>query len=107
MNDRAKYRALRFLKHSYKVFFIVLLTRIVPYIEPRMSDMQAGFRSGRGCRDSILIFMMPFQRLLRDKSPEDESAGVITYRDSIDSISHSYMLESLKLYGVPLKYIHL
>ena len=109
-NDRANYRALGLLNHSYKVFSMVLLTRIVPYIEPRLSDMQAGFRSGRGCRDNILILMMSIQHLLRDKTAEDESAGVITYIEFVaafDSINHSYMFESLKLYGVPLKYIRL
>ena len=41
---------------------------------------------------------------------EVESARVITYIDfaaAFDSIYHSYMLEALKAYGVPLKYIHL
>ena len=40
----------------------------------------------------------------------NETAGILTYIDFVaafDSIKHSYMLASLKHYGVPLKYIRL
>ena len=52
---------------------------------------------------------MAIHHLLRETEVE-ESAGIITYIDFVaafDSIYHSYMLESLKKYGVPLKYIRL
>ena len=106
---RSNYRALGLLNHSYKTFSTVLLVRMLPFIEPRLSDMQAGFRTGRGCRDNILILTMAIQHLL--KSVEgDQRAGVLTYIDFVaafDSIYHSYMLQSLKEYGVPLKYVRL
>ena len=108
-DDRANYRALGLLNHTYKTFSRILLMRIVPYIEPRLSDMQAGFRSERGCRDNILILNMVIHHLL-ERTEAGECAGVITYIDFVaafDSIYHSYMLESLKTYGVPLKYIRL
>ena len=47
---------------------------------------------------------------LLERTEAGECAGVITYIDFVaafDSIYHSYMLESLKTYGVPLKYISL
>ena len=107
---RLNYRALGLLNHLYKTFSMVLLMRIVPFIEPRLSDMQAGYRSGRGCRDNLLILTMAIHHLLQETERTDESAGIITYIDFVaafDSIYHSYMLESLKLYNVPLKYIRL
>ena len=108
-DTRSNYRALGLLNHSYKTFSRVLLMRIIPFIEPRLSDMQAGFRSGRGCRDNILILTYAIHHLLQRTEP-GKSAGIITYIDFVaafDSIYHSYMLESLKRYGVPLKYIRL
>ena len=107
---RTNYRALGLLNHSYKTFSIVLLQMIVPYIEPNLSDMQAGFRKGRRCRDNILILTMAIHHLLRNIESKEHTAGIITYIDFVaafDSINHSYMLESLKIYGVPLKYIRL
>ena len=104
---RSNYRALGLLNHSYKTFSTVLLVRILPFIEPGLSDMQAGFRSGRGCRDNILILTMAIQHLLQSVEG-DQRAGVLTYIDFVaafDSILHSYMLQSLKQNGVPLKYV--
>ena len=108
--DRSNYRALGLLNHSYKVFSMVLLQRIVPYIDPKLSDMQSGFRKGRGCRDNILILNMAINHLLQNATDKENTVGVITYIDFVaafDSINHSYMLESLKQYEVPLKYIRL
>ena len=43
-NKRTNYRALGLLNHSYKVFAMTLLMRMLPYFEPKISDTQAGFR---------------------------------------------------------------
>ena len=108
--DRSNYRALGLLNHSYKTFSMVLLKRILPYIDPKLSDMQAGFRKNRGCRDNILILTMAIHHLLENALNKSETVGVITYIDFVaafDSINHSYMLTALKEYGVPLKYVRL
>ena len=109
-NDRRNYRALGLLNHTYKVFSTILMMRIVPYVEPKLSEMQAGFRQKRGCCDNILILNMSINKI-RQKAKEDiRSLGVITYIDftaAFDSILHSYMLSALKDYGVPLKYCRL
>ena len=63
-DDRSNYRALSLLNHSYKIFAMVLLIRMLPYIEPKLSDMQAGFRKSRGCRDNILILIMVMMHFL-------------------------------------------
>ena len=108
-NNRANYRALGLLNHAYKVFSRILLKRIVPYIDPKLSDMQAGFREARGCRDNILILTMAIRHLLKDNTIQG-SRGIITYIDFVaafDSILHSYMLQSLLDYDVPRKYVRL
>ena len=81
-DDRSNYRALGLLNHSYKTFSRVLLMRIIPFIEPKLSDMQAGFRLGRGCRDNILILTMAIHHLL-ERTGVGDSAGVITYIDFV------------------------
>ena len=109
-DNRANYRALGLLNHAYKIFSRILLTRITPFIDPKLSDMQAGFRKGRGCRDNILIITMAIQHLMKEESGSTESRGVITYIDFVaafDSILHSYMLQALLEYGVPRKYCRL
>ena len=106
-DDRGNYRALGLLNHTYKVFATILLTRIAPYIEPKLSEMQAGYRPGRGTRDNILILNMAINHLLSKSKDHLTSLGVITYIDFVaafDSILHSYLLTALKRYGVPSKY---
>ena len=109
-NDRTNYRALGLLNHAYKIFSMIILMRIVPYIEPQISDMQSGFRKQRGCRDNLLILAMTIHHLLQSAEDPSQTVGVIPYIDFVaafDSIKHSYLLESLKQYNVPLKYCRL
>ena len=56
-DDRSNYRALGLLNHGYRVFVRLLLLKMMPYIAPKISDMQAGFRKERGCRDNILMLV--------------------------------------------------
>ena len=109
-DDRGNYRALGLLNHSYKILAMVILGRILPYITSRLSDTQAGFRKGRGCRDNIVMLMLLIDKLLEEAEDETRSAAVITYIDftaAFDSISHQYLLKALHEYGVPLKYCRL
>jgi hypothetical protein len=78
-NDRANYRALGLLNHSYKIFSKVLLMRIIPFIDPKLSDMQSGFRKSRGCQDNIIILSMTVDHLLRNCDKHLDSYGIITY----------------------------
>ena len=111
-DDRSNYRALGLLNHGYKILEVILLRRIVIYIDPKLSEMQSGFRAGRGCRDNILILNMVINHDFNNKDNENhlQSLGIITYIDFIaafDSILHSYLLSALKEYGVPSKYCRL
>ena len=109
-DNRSNYRALALLNHTYKIFAMVLLIRMVPYIDPKLSDMQAGFRKSRGCRDNILILVMTINHLLESAKDDIRSRGIVTYIDftaAFDSIAHPYLLDTLKQYGVPLKYCRL
>ena len=109
-DTRANYRPLGLLNHGYKTFAAVLLGRILPYINPKLSDMQAGFRKSRGCRDNILIITMTIQHLLKEAEDDARTQGIVTYIDftvAFDSILHSYLLNALREYRVPLKYYQL
>ena len=109
-NNRANYRSLGLMNHGYKVFSKVLLMRIIPFIDPKLSDMQSGFRKSRGCQDNILILTMTVNHLLQNCEEHLDSLGIITYIDFVaafDSILHSYLFNALKAYGVPSKYLRL
>ena len=109
-DTRGNYRALGLLNHAYKIFAAILLLKMLPYIAQNISDMQAGFRKDRGCRDNILILMSAINYLLSQAEESVRSLRVITYIDftaAFDSILHSYLFNALKEYGVPTKYCRL
>ena len=108
-DDRKNYRVLGLLNHAYKIFAMIILLRILPYITPLLSDMQAGFRKNRGCRDNITILVTVINHLLKT-AEQEVSQCVMTYIDftaAFDSIKHSYLISALKEYNVPLKYCRL
>ena len=52
---------------------------MLPYIEPKISDTQAGFRKDRGCRDNVVILVSAIQHLLDQSSDTAKTLGIITY----------------------------
>ena len=91
-NDRGNYRALGLLNHSYMVFAMLLLSRIVPYINPKLSHMQAGFQKARGCRYNTVVLITAIHKLLERAEDKMKSAAIITYIDFVaafDSVYHS------------------
>ena len=108
-NDRRRYRALGLLNHACKVFAMIVLSRMLSFTE-RLSDMQAGFRKDRGCRDKITVLPLTVRHLPDSAQDSLQSQGDITYIDfsaAFDSISHSYLLKALNQYEVPKKYCRL
>ena len=109
-NDRCNYRCLGLLNHGYKAFAMLLLGRMLPYLTDQLSDMQAGFRKGRGCRDNITILMTVIRHMLDTAEDKLQPQAVFSYIDftaAFDTISHTFLLETLVEYGVPMKYIRL
>ena len=85
-NMCANYRALGLLNHSYKILSICLLNRLVKETSWFLSDWQAGFREGRGCRDNILLLRVIYDQIIRG-----DDKCVVTFIDfeaAFDSVSH-------------------
>ena len=49
----SNYCAVMFISHAGKVMCKILQARLQPYMNRELSDVQAGFRKGRGTRDEI------------------------------------------------------
>ena len=49
----SNYRAIAFISHASKVMLKILQARLQQYVNHEISDVQAGFRKGRGTRDQI------------------------------------------------------
>ena len=49
----SKYRTIALISHASKVMLKILQARLQQYVNRELSDVQAGFRKGRGTRDQI------------------------------------------------------
>ena len=88
-DDPEMYRALGLLNHGYKILSVCILRRLVAETDWFISEWQAGFRSGRGCRDNILLL-----RVIYDQYIKGNKKCAITYIDfaaAFDSVSHRFL----------------
>ena len=53
MPKNAQTTAQLYSSHTSKVMLIILQARLQQYVNHELSDVQAGFRKGRGIRDQI------------------------------------------------------
>ena len=51
--DCSNYHTVGLISHASKVMLKILLARFQKYVNRELSDVQAGFRKGRGTRDQI------------------------------------------------------
>ena len=49
----SNYRTIALISHASKVMLKILQARLQQYVDRELSDVQAGFRKGRGTRDQI------------------------------------------------------
>ena len=49
----ANYRTIALISHTSKVMLKILQARLQQYMNHELSDVQSGFRKGRGTRDQI------------------------------------------------------
>ena len=53
MQKNAHYCTIALISHAIKVVLKILQARLEQYVNHELSDVQAGFRKGRGSRDQI------------------------------------------------------
>ena len=51
----SNYRTIVFISHTSKVMLKILQAKLQQYVNHELTDVQAGFRKGRGIRDQIDI----------------------------------------------------
>ena len=97
----SNYRALGLLNHAYTIMAICPLNRMMTETDWFLSEWQAGFRGGRGCRDNVLLL-----RVIYDQKIRGNKKCVITFIDfeaAFDSVSHKFLDEALGKAGASRK----
>lgn len=99
------YRGISLLNVTYKIFSLLLLKRILPYTEAEIGDYQSGFRQGRSTLDHIFTL-----RQISEKAWEFNTSVhlcFVDFKKAYDSIQRKALINILKEFQIPEKYIKL
>ena len=95
----SNYCTIALISHASKVMLKVLQARLQQYVIRELSDVQAGFRKGRGTRDQIanICWIMEKAREFQ----KNISFCFIDYAKAFDCVDHNKLWEILKEMGIP------
>ncbi|CAF0805508.1 unnamed protein product [Adineta ricciae] len=105
LSNCSNYRTISLINHTGKVLLIVLMNRLKAYLDPYLSEEQAGFRRDRSTIHQILML-----RLLAEKAKRQGKKiynCFIDFQKAFDTIKHKIIWATLKSYGVDTKIITL
>ena len=83
----SNYRTIALISHASKVMLKILQARLQQYMNCELSDVQAGFRKGRGTRDQIANIPLDHGRSKR--APGKHLLLLIDYAKAFDCVDHS------------------
>jgi len=93
----SNYCTIALTSHGSKVMLKILQARFQQYMNHELSDVQAGFRKGRGTRDQITTSIRSFKK--QESSPKIYF-GFIDYAKAFDFVDHNRLWKILKKMGI-------
>ena len=97
--EYSNHHTMALISHANKVMLKILQARLQLYVNCELSDVQAGFRKGRGTRDQIANI-----RWIIEKAREFQKNiyfCFIDYAKAFDSVDHNKLWKILKEMGIP------
>ena len=92
-------RTIALISHASKVMLKIFQARLQQYMNHELTDVQTGFRKGRGTRDQIANI-----RWIIEKASEFQKNiyfCFIDYAKAFDCVDHSKLWKILKEMGIP------
>ena len=99
------YHGISLLSVTYKIFTNLLTSYIEPYVEEMLGDYQCGLRKGRSTTDRIFCLRMILEKACEYKV--DIYQLYIDYKQAYDTINRAELVEIMKEFGIPMKFIRL
>ena len=95
----SNYRTIALISHTSKVMLKILQGRLQQYVNHELSDVQAGFRKGKGIRDQIanICWIMEKARAFQ----KNIYFCFIDYAKAFDCVDHNKLWKILKAMGIP------
>ena len=97
----ANYRGVTLLSIPSKIFYRIILDRMIDAVDLQLRDQQAGFRKDRSCIDQIATLRIILEQSLEWNSPL--YVNFIDYEKAFDSLDRKTLWKLLRHHGVPEK----
>ena len=97
--DCSSYHTVAFISHARKVMLKIPQARLQQYVNHELSDVQAGFRKGRGTRDQIANIHWIIKKAR--KFQKNIYFYFIVYAKAFDCVDHNKLWKILKEMGIP------
>ena len=97
--EYSNYNTIAFISHASKVMLKILQARLQQFVNRELSDVQAGFRKGRGTTGQIANI-----RWIMEKAREFQKNiyfCFIDYAKAFDCVDHNNLWKILKEMGTP------
>ena len=95
----SNYHAIALISHASKVMLKILQARLQQYVNRELSDVQAGFRKGRGTRDQIANILWIIKKAREFQ--KNIYFCFIDYAKAFDGVDHNKLWKILKEMGIP------
>ena len=97
--EYSNYRTIALISHASKGMLRILQARLQQHMNHELSDVQAGFRRGRGTRDQTANIRWIIEKSKR--VPENIYFCFIDYAKAFDCVDHNKLWKVLKEMGIP------
>ena len=98
-NECSNYCTIVLISHASKVILKILQARVQQYVNWELSDVQAGFRKGRGIRDQIASIHWIIEKV--GEFQKNIYFCFLDYAKAFDYVDHDKVWNSLKEMGIP------
>ena len=94
----SNYRTIALISHASKVMLKILQARLQQYVNHELSDIQAGFRKGRGTRDQIATISWIIEKATEFQ--KNICFCFIAYAKALDCVDHNKLWKIQEM-GIP------
>ena len=97
--EYSNYCTIALISHTSKVMLKILQARLQQYVNCELSDVQAGFRKGRGTRDQIANICCVIKKAREFQ--KNIYFCFVDYAKDFDCVGHNKLWKILKEMGIP------
>lgn len=101
--DPGSYRGISLLSSAEKIISMIILNRIKTHLDKALHASQAGFTTGKSCRNAVFVLLREIERSCQEGTPL--LYNFVDFRKAFDSLDWSTMWRVMEAQGMPKKLV--